>query len=481
MKKRFPLWILGAIGILLVVVVPIAVFWPRQLKTGTNPWKFVPTRPVHVDHKDIIKGPFETPQDVTRACLECHPKAAEEIMATSHWTWQSKPFQVPWRDQPVTIGKLNQINNFCIGTPGNQKKCMACHIGYGWSEDQAYDFSNALNVDCLACHADTALYSKGGYGNPAKDVDLLAAARSVGATTRTTCGKCHFEGGGGNGVKHGDLDESLILPSENLDVHMGRYDFQCTTCHWTEKHQIKGRLIADNYQIDPQEQVSCEQCHQNHQHKDERLNIHLRSVACQTCHIPAIAVEDPTKVYWDWSTAGQEGLKDDHYVYLKIKGSFIYQRNYQPQYLWFNGNLQYRYILGDTIDPNGITYINLPAGSIDDPQAKIFPFKIHVAKQPYDKVYNYLLSPITAGKDGFWSRFDWDLAFKLSEKWTGLKYSGQYGFAQTWMYWPTTHMVQPAANALKCADCHGPDGRMDWQALGYPGDPAEWGGRFSKR
>ena len=25
--------------------------------------------------------------------------------------------------------------------------------------------------------------------------------------------------------------------------------------------------------------------------------------------------------------------------------------------------------------------------------------------------------------------------------------------------------------------CHGADGRMDWQALGYPGDPIEWGGR----
>lgn len=481
MKKRFPLWILGAIGILLIVVIPVAIFWPRQPKTNVDPWAFVPQKPVHVDHKDIIKGPFETPQDVTKACLECHPKAAEEVMATSHWTWESKPFQVPWRDQPVTIGKINQINNFCISSRGNQKKCMSCHIGYGWQEDQPYDFSNPLNVDCLACHADTGLYGKGDYGNPTAAVDLLAAARSVRAPTRENCGKCHFDGGGGNGVKHGDLDESLYFPSENLDVHMGKYDFQCTDCHWTENHQIKGRLVADNYQIDPQEQVSCEQCHQNHQHEDERLNTHLASVACQTCHIPAIALEDPTKVYWDWSTAGQEGRKDDHYTYLKIKGSFIYEKNYRPQYLWFNGNLQYRYLLGDPIDPNGITYINLPAGSIDDPQAKIFPFKLHVAKQPYDKVYNYLLAPITAGKDGFWTKFDWDLAFRLAEEKTGLKYSGEYGFAETWMYWPTTHMVQPAANALQCNDCHGPNGRLDWQALGYPGDPIEWGGRFDKK
>jgi len=31
--------------------------------------------------------------------------------------------------------------------------------------------------------------------------------------------------------------------------------------------------------------------------------------------------------------------------------------------------------------------------------------------------------------------------------------------------------VQPAARALQCLDCHGPDGRMDWRALGYSGDP----------
>ena len=96
-------------------------------------------------------------------------------------------------------------------------------------------------------------------------------------------------------------------------------------------------------------------------------------------------------------------------------------------------------------------------------------------------VNNYLLQPITAGENGYWTNFDWDNAFRLAEKVTGLKYSGEYGFTETWMYWPTTHMVQPKENALQCTDCHCPDGRLDWQALGYPGDPMEWGGRFGKQ
>ncbi|MBM3126631.1 MAG: cytochrome C, partial [Chloroflexi bacterium] len=58
-----------------------------------------------------------------------------------------------------------------------------------------------------------------------------------------------------------------------------------------------------------------------------------------------------------------------------------------------------------------------------------------------------------------------------------LNYSGEYSFTETHMYWPTTHMVQPAANALQCDSCHGNNGRMDWEALGYPGDPIEWDGR----
>jgi hypothetical protein len=45
------------------------------------------------------------------------------------------------------------------------------------------------------------------------------------------------------------------------------------------------------------------------------------------------------------------------------------------------------------------------------------------------------------------------------------------------MSWPQNHMVQRKEDALGCTDCHGPAGRMDWAALGYPGDPAEQGDR----
>jgi hypothetical protein len=148
-----------------------------------------------------------------------------------------------------------------------------------------------------------------------------------------------------------------------------------------------------------------------------------------------------------------------------------------PEYHWSNGNAD-RYILGDVIDPNRSTTLNKPKGDITDPDAKIWPFKIHRANQIYDTEYNYLLQPKTVGEGGYWTEFDWDLAARLGSEAAGLEYSGEYGFAPTEMYWSLSHMVGPKENALQCTDCHGENSRMDWEALGYFGDPLRWGGRF---
>ena len=58
-------------------------------------------------------------------------------------------------------------------------------------------------------------------------------------------------------------------------------------------------------------------------------------------------------------------------------------------------------------------------------------------------------------------------------KTAGVPYSGKYGWVETDMYWKVNHMVVPKEQALKCDDCHGAKGRMDWAALGYSDDPRE--------
>ena len=332
-KKHKYIWLAGLLVTLAVIIIPIVVFASNRSAEADNPQAGIPERPPHTDHAALLKGPYESGSDVTAACLECHEQAAWDLMKTAHWTWESQPVEVPGHDGLVTtIGKKNQINNFCIGAQGNEKKCMSCHAGYGWQDD-TFDFQNPLNVDCLICHADTNIYAKGDYGFPKEGVDLAAAAQSVRRPQRDNCGYCHFDGGGGNGVKHGDLDDSLIHPSETVDVHMGPNDMECTDCHRTEDHLVKGRMISVS--VEGENQVYCTDCHNSAPHEDERLNEHTDTVACQTCHIPSGAIKDPTKMFWDWSTAGQD-LPEDPHSYLKIKGSFVYEENFQPAYQWYN-------------------------------------------------------------------------------------------------------------------------------------------------
>jgi octaheme c-type cytochrome (tetrathionate reductase family) len=255
---------------------------------------------------------------------------------------------------------------------------------------------------------------------------------------------------------------------------MGKHDFVCTDCHQTEDHDIKGRSISVS--VDNVNQAYCTDCHSDKLHDDERINAHTDTVACQTCHVPTVAKKEPTKTDWDWSTAGQE-IEEDPHAYLKIKGSFIYEKDVQPEYRWYNGTAA-RYLLGDPISDEDVTPINLPKGSINDPTAKIWPFKVHRANQIYDTEYNYLLQPTTAGEGGFWKEFDWDKAARLGSEAVGMEYSGSYGFTDTEMYWPLTHMVSAADEALQCEDCHSDNGRLDWESLGYDGDPLYRGSRL---
>jgi hypothetical protein len=107
----------------------------------------------------------------------------------------------------------------------------------------------------------------------------------------------------------------------------------------------------------------------------------------------------------------------------------------------------------------------------------------------------------------------------------GLPYSGEYKWVETWMYWRLDHEVMPAESALSCVQCHqslkgertcnrchqdsrdvdynklahkgtdfswmasrgrdvshlvGTTDYIDFEALGYQGDPILYGGRFKK-
>ena len=433
------------------------------------------------DHSEFIEGPFATPQEVTETCLLCHEGIDQAIMKTRHWNWLGDEF-VNSEGGSMSAGKQNLINNYCVSLPSNWPRCTSCHIGFGW-KDKTFDFTDGNNIDCLICHDQTGTYKKvpTGAGMPDPSVDLVKVAQSVGRTTNKSCGICHFYGGGGSGVKHGDMDESMLNPSATLDIHMGEFGFTCSDCHAGENHQIlgasHGSLAAGTNHI------ACLDCHDEKPHSKKIVNDHIKSVACETCHIPTFAREKPTKTWWDWSTAGQDKtVPTDEFgkpTYDKKKGDFTWAKNVVPEYRWHNGQADY-YRFGDKIDPEKTVEINKLAGNIEDETAKITPFKLMRGKQIYDSKNQYLITPKMFGEGGYWKTFDWNSAADLGMKETNIPYSGEFDFIETAMCWPVNHMVAPADKSLKCTDCHTrkESKRLNWEQLGYKGDPMTAGGRF---
>ena len=453
------------------------------------------------DHSKFkeLQGPFASGSDVTKACLSCHTEAGKQVMGTRHWTWE---YTNP--DTGQKLGKKTMLNSFCIGDRSNEPFCQSCHIGYGWKDDK-FDFHDESKVDCLACH------NSGGYKKPnglagevatqrmerpdmpagsgqfIDPIDLSAVAQHVGKTRIANCGTCHYNGGGGDGVKHGDLDSSLNKATKELDVHMaakadGGAGFTCATCHQSDGHQIAGSRISMTAS-DPhgpmlrgdtvhagRNAATCQSCHGDKPHKQpslsvELLNNHTNKLACQSCHIPEFARGGvSTKMSWDWSTAGKKNaegkpyeIKDEHghVIYTSKKGDFKLAQNVVPDYVWFNGKVKFT-TQDMKIDPTQVVKINEFMGSPDDPNARIWPVKRFQGKQPYDKVHMQLLVPHTAVPDdsGFWFNFDWPKALAAGATATGKPYSGQHDFVKTEMLWPITHMVAPSKNAVACASCH---------------------------
>ncbi len=454
------------------------------------------------------------PQEITARCLECHENVGQEILSSAHWNWQGASPNTKGYEHRTDLGKKNVINNYCIHVRSNEARCSQCHIGYGWKDD-SFDFNNPANIDCLVCHDTTGTYGKDAPngGMPKAEVNTVQVAQHVGKTSRQTCGRCHFNGGGGANVKHGDLEPTLIDPPDDFDVHMGRAGMDCQDCHRTKEHRIAGQCLA----IPTSEgRVNCEQCHGDTPHSMNleigyHLDKHGRSVACQTCHIPQFAKKTPTKMFWDWSSAGKNlPVEKDEYGmpnYNNKKGTFKWGMFVDPCVSWYDGT-HTRYLLGDKVeDPNKPTLLNAPVGLIDDPNAKLYPFKCYSAVIPMDAKRKVFAVPNLWM--GFWKDFDWKKSLTAGMELYGEPFSGEVGFGKADMFWAINHEVVPASQALGCADCHskpavtcarchgeqpgfdsdsliGPHypaskakrKRSDFEKMGYDNDPAVNGGRF---
>lgn len=482
MKNVFTFF-LTVVAPLIIITIVLRDARQDNIKLETLREQFPASRNIPVDHSqhEILQQEFSNPHEITAACLSCHTGRGEELLGSAHFSWEREAFI---EGKGVTyLGKKNLINNFCTGILSNEASCNRCHIGYGW-DSKDFDFTNKYNVDCLVCHDQTGLYEKarGGGGYPVPNADdnyFRTIVQHVGRPGRENCGYCHFHGGGGNNVKHGDLEMALVASSRQVDVHMGvdGANMVCTDCHVTTNHNITGRYYGVS--SENTNRVSCEQCHTEAPHLNHKLNEHVVKVACQTCHIPVYAKVNATMVGWDWSTAARQWTGVEavevydslgNALYLPIKGDFQWKVNARPEYFWFNGTADH-HLADDPIDMDQLPLkINTLFGHAGDAGSRIIPAKVHRGRQPYDSEYKVLLQTklwdAREGNGALWIDMDWEAALKAGMSYLGRPYSGKWDFVPTKMFLPVNHMVSPADQALGCSDCHS---RSNSRLEGVPG------------
>ena len=446
----------------------------------------------------------------TESCLMCHEDQGANVLDTGHFKWEGKTENIVGLEGGLH-GKNDLLNNFCIAVATNEARCTQCHTGYGY-RDAGYNFNDPNNIDCLVCHDQSGTYKKGKTtaGMPDPSVDLNAVARSISLgsePTRKACIGCHAYAGGGDNVKHGDISTDMIATTRDFDVHMGvnGANLSCVDCHATNhdpktgdvNHGIAGMSL---HSVNEGEIRQCTDCHggKNTIHADSSVDTifvdgrHDR-LACQVCHIPAIARAVSTTTEWYWSDAGKNidpipvDPETGRPTWDKKKGSFVWSTNVRPTLRYSNGKWT-RMVVGisDKYDEEPIQMAE-PLGDYSDPDAMIYPFKLMIGNQPVDPNTHTVLVPHLFGTAGgpnpYWGTWDWTKALQDGANRTGQDFSGTYIFAATEMLLSVNHEVAPAEQALGmgginggCMDCHKTE-FIDWPALGWTDDPLSGGDR----
>jgi len=449
------------------------------------------------------------PYTGTQSCLTCHEEEGTEMLQTGHFKWAGETDNIVGLEGEVH-GKNDLINNFCIANATNEPRCTQCHAGFGY-RDASYDFEDPLNVDCLVCHDQSGTYKKGptSAGLPDPSVDLQVVVRSItigSKPTRKACINCHAKAGGGDNVKHGDISTDLIATTRDFDVHMGTdgEDFSCVACHAAKHDEETGDVIhgiagMSLHSVDEGMMRQCSDCHGSQEEIHNNYSTrdlfeygwHER-LACQVCHIPAIARAVSTKTEWYWSDAGEDVSPipidpvSGRPTYDKKKGTFVWSFDVRPTLRYANGKWN-RKVVGanDGYEEVPIS-LGSPVGNYSDPDAMIYPFKLMIGNQPVDPVNKTVLVPHLFGKDNgpnpYWGGYDWTESLIDGAVYTGQEFSGTHVFEDTTMLLSVNHEIAPADDALGnygCIDCHG-SRVIDWPALGWTGDPLMGGKRILK-
>lgn len=414
-------------------------------------------------------------------CRSCHASQFSAMYGALHYQWQATaPDNI---NSTAFQGKINSaINAYCVNIAGNWgAQCGACHVGRGAQPVMTANPTTTQldNIDCLMCHNEAyalarVRLSTTSLGAPAgtAQATLDGYVRNVGKPTRKTCLKCHAYGGGGDGLKRGDVSSMLGATTDgNHDVHMAtsRGNLPCQACHKFVNHKVTGKG-SDLQSTDHAAEIKCatSECHSTRQtggHSTTAVNKHITRVACQTCHVPVFGKGVATEMERDWRVRKANGHPSN-----------VVATNVKPTWKFWNRKT-WNYLKGNNGRYNAATgaweTVQLQGSITGDTTNKLYPFKYKIAYQPVRTTGNMLITLDTneylnLTGDYFKSVTQGLtlMGFPSTDAWTTVK-------ADTYqMLNHTVADAQSTGGVMVCADCHesttgGAGSKMALKTMGY--------------
>lgn len=337
---------------------------------------------------------------------------------------------------PGMLEKWCALPNFSFAKEGGigdgtfgwtSKPCNDCHIGARWNPTKQ-------RADCTLCHEEEG-------DEPANE----------------KCMGCHWK----DTAKRGDIFDSAN------DVHIAA-GMKCHDCHERTEdddsdHQFLKGDALDTTEPTMEGTLSCASCHDpDEPHADvrrgSRLDAHTDKVACETCHTGTR--QGSALAGRDWTT----------FVSGKPK-TWKRPPGWAPVHKWY-----------DRTGPGAPGSFDLPilgtAERRDADGAQIFPFNavtvtwfVERAESPFDDVI-VVADVKAADADG-------DGTTTLAEM--QVTYPGATLITRD-MTFSINHSVRTGRDTFRCRDCHGRRGwLLDWEALGYDGDPRSSGRKSTNK
>jgi hypothetical protein len=400
-----------------------------------------------IDHQQAIDNAGGW-KGSTQVCAKCHPQELDDIRHTVHLKLKLPVYDVKGlygeeqgllTRRSILFGAKAALNWAYVIEKDEKiysRGCGKCHISDSLPTDNSHD----AEIDCLICHSQIYDMTKRVIVQTETGLKWSwdrsrEAAASVGIPSARTCKRCHDRY-----LRH--LRGTPFTDQDSKDAHAAK-GMECIQCHAVKNHKIaRGNFVTDLLANDlPNVAHSCIQCHMNRRHDNNFINLHLKKIACETCHVKNAG----GIVMIDWTEP-----VDDEGLYDAQKKS---DEKITPVFEWFNGKVETS---------------TKPLGSRGDNRAKIYPFKIVRSILPYDPEYKKFL-PLKMSV--FAQTGDVGASIEAAIKESNQSWSGKWQKKISETYIQISHSV--SSTGRQCNECHSAQGIMDFEALGYSREEKE--------